>query len=88
MIGLPPVEAGALKVIEAWALPAVAVAPVGAPGTPMGVTALEADDAVLVPTAFTAYTAKVYEVPLARPETTMGAPDETPIRSPGVEEAR
>jgi hypothetical protein len=54
----PPFE-GAEKVTLAFVLPAVARADVGAPGTPIGVTEFEADDGELVPTAFTAYTAKV-----------------------------
>ena len=57
----------------------------------MGITAFEAELGVLVPTALTAYTANVYGVPLVRPETTMEpleGPIETPIKFPGVEEAR
>ena len=45
-MALPPFEAGAVHDTEAEALPAVAVTPVGAPGTVAGVTLLEADDAV------------------------------------------
>jgi hypothetical protein len=33
VIGLPPSEAGAVKLTIAWALPATAVTPVGVPGT-------------------------------------------------------
>ena len=58
MIGLPPLDAGALKVTVADALPAVALTPVGAPGTvyATGVTALDALDAGPVPTTFVAVT--------------------------------
>src|SRR5258708_1382277 len=55
----PPLEAGAVQVTVAWALPAVAVTAVGAPGGPMGMTALEAVEAGLVPTALVAVTVKV-----------------------------
>jgi hypothetical protein len=56
---LPPVDAGAVKVTVAWALPAVALTPVGAPGSAPGVTLLEMDDAGPVAVAFVAVTAKV-----------------------------
>ena len=59
MMGLPPFEAGAEKLTVACALPAVAVAPVGAPGAVAGVTLLEGLDAGPVPMAFVAVTVKV-----------------------------
>jgi hypothetical protein len=59
VIALPPFEAGAVKLTVAWALPAVAVPIVGAPGTVAGVTLLEAADAGPVPIAFVALTVKV-----------------------------
>ena len=34
VIALPPLEGGAVKAMVAWALPAMAVPIVGAPGTP------------------------------------------------------
>ena len=37
-MALPPLLTGAVKLTLAWALPAVAVTPVGAPGTVAGVT--------------------------------------------------
>jgi hypothetical protein len=40
-------------------LPGVAEADVGAPGTVVGVTAVEADEATLVPVALVAVTVKV-----------------------------
>jgi hypothetical protein len=54
-----PFDAGAVKLTEARALPAVAVTPAGAPGTVNGVTEFEAPDARLFPTAFVAVTVKV-----------------------------
>jgi hypothetical protein len=56
---LPPFETGGVKLTVARALPAVAVAAVGAPGTVAGVTGLEAPDGGPVPTAFVAVTVKV-----------------------------
>ena len=54
----PPFDVGAVKVIVAWALPATAVTPVGAPGVAV-VTLLEGADAGPVPMAFVAVTVKV-----------------------------
>jgi hypothetical protein len=68
-------EAGAVNDTVAWALPAVAVPMVGAPGTVVaaaGVTLLDAADATLDPTEFLAVTVKVYAVPLVRPVTVIG----------------
>ncbi len=48
-------------------LPAVAVTPVGAPGTVTGVTEADDAEAVLVPAAFVAVTVTVYAVPLVNP---------------------
>ena len=61
MIVLPPLLLGAVNVMLAWALLAVAVPIVGAPGTVVaaGVTLLDADDAGPVPTALVAVTLKV-----------------------------
>ena len=90
----PSIEALAppVAVMELEAVAPVAVTPekfgVRIVGIVTGVTALDADDGELVPTAFTAYTAKVYEVPFVKPETTIGAPLEVPVKLPGVEEAR
>ena len=55
----PPLEAGALKLTLAEALPRVAEAPVGAPGTVTGTTGLEAPEAGPVPTPLLAVTVKV-----------------------------
>lgn len=51
----PPLLVGAVKLMVAWALPAVAVTLVGAPGRVLGVT-LDVPEAALVPTALVAVT--------------------------------
>ena len=56
---LPPFEAGGEKLTAACALPAVAVTPVGAPGTVAGVTLFEGLEAAPVPTALVAVTVNV-----------------------------
>jgi hypothetical protein len=56
---LPPLDTGGEKLTEAWALPAVAVTAVGAPGTLAGVTLFDAEDAGPIPAAFAAVTVKV-----------------------------
>ena len=53
---------------EAWALPAVAVPIVGAPGAVYGVTGLEGAE-VAGPPELVAVTVKVYWVPLVSPVT-------------------
>jgi hypothetical protein len=53
----------------AEALPGTALTPVGAAGTPAGVTGPDAADAAPVPPAFEALTVNVYVVPLVRPVT-------------------
>jgi phosphoribosylcarboxyaminoimidazole (NCAIR) mutase len=59
VIGLPPSEDGAIHMTSAEALPAVAVTPVGAPGTVAGTTADDAAEAGPVPIELLAVTAKV-----------------------------
>ena len=65
VMALPPFDAGAVHETEAEALPAVAVTPVGVPGTvaggggASGVTLLEGAEAALEPIAFVATTVKV-----------------------------
>jgi len=54
-----PLEGGAVHDTPAELSPAVALTPVGAPGTAAGVTAVEADDAGPVPTPLVAVTVKV-----------------------------
>ena len=70
MIGEPPLDEGATKATVAEALPAVAEAPVGAPGTVAGVTGLLAADAGPAPIALLAVTVNVYAWPFVRPVTT------------------
>ena len=55
----PPLLAGAVQDTVACALPAVALADVGAPGTVRGVTLLLALEALELPFAFVATTVKV-----------------------------
>ena len=64
---MPPFAAGAVKLTVAVVSPGVAVTPVGAPGTTLGVTALEAPEAGPVPDELAAVTLKVYCVPAVRP---------------------
>ena len=88
MIGLPPSDAGALKLTLACALPPVAVPIVGAPGAvagAVGVTLFDAADAGLVPTAFVAVTLNVYAVPLVNPVTVIGLDAAEAVKLPGVD---
>ena len=82
----PPSEAGADQLTVACALPALAVTPVGAPGTVAGVTELDATEAVLVPTALVAVTVNVYDVPFVSPTTVaVSAPlVHVPVAPPGL----
>ena len=59
VMGLPPSDAGGVKLTVACAFPAVALTPVGAPGRPRGVTLFEGFDAGPVPFALIAFTVKV-----------------------------
>jgi len=58
-MALPPLNEGGVKLTAAWALPAVALTPVGAPGTAAGVTELEAPEGREFPAAFVAVTVKL-----------------------------
>ena len=61
-MALPPSLSGAVQETEAEASPAVAVTPVGAPGTvagAFGVTLFDGAEAALLPTALVATTVKV-----------------------------
>jgi hypothetical protein len=71
-MGEPPSEAGGVKVTVAWALPAVALTPVGAPGGTKGVTLFEGVDAGPVPSPLVAVTVNVYAVPFVSPFTVIG----------------
>ena len=69
MIAEPPLDDGAAHTTEADALPAVAVTPVGAPGTLallLGDTEAECAELGPVPIAFVAATVKLYGVPFVR----------------------
>jgi hypothetical protein len=59
MIGLPPSEDGAVQLTVAWPSPAIALTPVGAPGTAAGVTKFDGPEAGLSPTPLVATTVKV-----------------------------
>jgi hypothetical protein len=59
VIAEPPLDAGAVNVMVALVLPATALTDVGAPGSPAGVTLLDALDAEPVPTALVALTVNV-----------------------------
>ena len=87
MIAAPPFEEGAVKVTVACELPPVAVPTVGAPGTVLGVTEFEADEAVLVPALLVAVMVKVYAVPLVSPVTVIGEDAPVPVIPPGEDVA-
>jgi hypothetical protein len=86
-IAEPPFEAGADHVITAWPLPAVAEAPVGAPGALGGTTGvigeeeLDADD---VPALFVAVTVNVYSEPFVKPVTVADVPELVAVAPPGL----
>jgi hypothetical protein len=82
-----PVFTGGVKVMVACVLLAVAVTPVGAPGTPAGVIEFDAVDVTLVPIAFVAVTVKVYAVPFVKPLIVIGLPVELAINPPTFEVA-
>ena len=83
MITEPPLLAGALQLTLADAFPRVAETLVGGSGTVAGVTAADADDSTLFPTAFAACTVNVYAVPFARPVTKHGFDVQEPVAPPG-----
>ena len=59
MMAEPPLDTGAVNATLIWALPAVAVPMVGAPGTVIGVALVDGDDAALLPAALLALTVQV-----------------------------
>jgi len=67
VIADPPLLAGAVHVRATCVFPAVPVTAVGAPGTPAGVTPLEALEKLPVPIALIAATLKKYVVPFVSP---------------------
>lgn len=77
MTELPSVI-GAEKATVAAPSPATATTSLGCAGTccaTTGVTRLLAADAAPVPTAFVAFTVKVYDVPFVRPPSVIGDPE-------------
>ena len=86
----PPLLAGAVQLRATWALPAVALNPVGPLATVAGVAEASLDMGPS-PTPLTAVTLKKYLVPLVRPVTVkVGAPEPvqeglTPRRGPFVD---
>ena len=82
MIAEPPLLAGALQLTLADAFSRVAKTLVGGSGTVAGVTAAEAEDSTLFPTAFVACTVNVYAVPFARPVTEHGLVAQEPVAPP------
>ena len=84
VIAAPPLLAGAAQDTTADALPAAATAPVGAPGTVLGVTPALANDAGEVPAALAAVTVNVYAVPFVSPATVADvAPVVVALNPPG-----
>ena len=73
MTGEPPSDAGPAHDRITWALPRVAISPVGAPGTVTG-TADTAADGRPWPAVLTAATLKKYVVPLVRPARVTAVP--------------
>jgi hypothetical protein len=84
-MGLPPSEAGGLKLTVALPMAAFAVTSVGAPGTVAGVMAFEGFEAGPVPTALVAFTVNVYAVPLVSPGTIIGLPLSVTVMPPGLD---
>ena len=80
----PPLSEGVVQESATWVLPAVAEREVGAFGVVAGVTALDALDALPVPTLLVAVTVKVYEVPFVSPVTVIGEAEPVPVNDPGV----
>jgi hypothetical protein len=62
-----PFAAGAVHSTVTLPVPDVAVTPVGALGTPAGVTVADCADAAEVPTPFVAAAVNVYSEPLVNP---------------------
>ncbi|MGB7962835.1 MAG: hypothetical protein WCF12_07750 [Propionicimonas sp.] len=70
----PPFLAGATHLTAEEAFDALALTPVGAPGTVRGVTRTDGSDCAERPAAFRASTVNVYAVPFARPVTVQDVP--------------
>ena len=85
VIGLPPFEAGAVHETIASTSSGIADTSVGAPGGPMGITALEEAELRLGPTEFVAVTVNVYAVSWVRPITVTDVPVVVAVTPPGDE---
>jgi hypothetical protein len=83
VMALPPSEAGAVKATLAWAFPGVATGLVGAPGTILGITAPDGDEATEFPAALVATTVKVYDTFVVKPVTTRGEFAPVAVNPPG-----
>lgn len=82
------VQTGGVKVIDACALPAVAVPIAGAGGAAAvgsGVTLFEIEEGGPVPATLLAVTVNVYGVPLVRPVMTIGDPAPVAVIPSGME---
>ena len=83
----PPSLSGGEKFTVTWALPAVAVPMIGAPGTvagAVGVTLLDDADGLLLPCALVAITVQLTLTPLGRPVTVNGGPAPVALWLPQV----
>jgi hypothetical protein len=81
VIALPPLF-GAVNVTVICAFPDTTVGCAGAEGIVLGITAIDAGDAGLVPFAFVAVTVHVYDFPFVKPLTTIG--EAAPFIDPAV----
>jgi hypothetical protein len=78
-------DAGAVKLTVAWALPPTAVPIVGAPATAPGIILLDAAEAGLIPIALVAVTVNVYTVPFVNPGTMIGLAAPVAVMPPGLD---
>ena len=85
VIAVPPLLAGGVNDTVACALPAIALAAVGAPGSVAGVTEFDAPESGPLPTLLVARTVNVYAVPFVRPDTTSGDAAPDAAKPPGLE---
>ena len=84
MIALPPSTSGAVNATVTWALPAVAMPMVGAPGALAGVTLFEGSEGALEPTPLLATTVQDTATPFVRPVTAIGEFAPVAVRVPQV----
>jgi hypothetical protein len=89
-IGVPPSSVGGVNEILACSLPATATTFVGSFGPLTGTTQLETSEGILEPTAFSAFTVKLYDVLVVRPVMVivpLPAPVKVPVIPPGEDVA-